>query len=96
MFSDILSVLNPCPQRKVVISPRTAMARRSCSSVDYMRKEDADQSPTFCLASIWLIVTISRISVSENWRAVLFVILNIAETPEMHLEHCRLHTNSFD
>jgi hypothetical protein len=72
------------------------MARRSCSSADYTHKEDGDESPTFCLASIWLIVTISRISVSENWRAVLFVILNIAKTPQMRPEHCRLHTNSVD
>jgi len=72
------------------------MARRSCSSADYIRKDDADESPTFCLTSIWLIATISRISVRENWRAVLFVILNIAETPEIRPEHCRLDTNSFE
>lgn len=66
-----------------------------CSSVDYIRDDDAE-SPTFCLTWIWLIATISKISVSENWRAALFVILNIAETPEMRPEHCRLRTNSFD
>lgn len=56
------------------------------------RDHDADESRTSCLASIWLIAAISRISVSENWRTVLFVILNIAETPEIRPEHRRLHT----
>ena len=33
-----------------------------------------------CLVSIWFIAAMSRISASENSRAVLWVILNIVET----------------
>ena len=69
------------------------MAGRWCSSVDYIRKDEADESHTFRLTSIWLIATISSISVRENWRAVLFVILNIAETPEIRLGSARAWTS---